>query len=39
MMGVQVGGVRLPILEATEEEKAQVRAVLERHGLLQAARA
>lgn len=34
MLGVPVGGVRLPILEATDEEKAQVRAVLERHGLL-----
>ncbi len=34
MLGVPVGGVRLPILEATEDEKAQVRAVLERHGIL-----
>jgi 4-hydroxy-tetrahydrodipicolinate synthase len=34
MLGVHVGGVRLPIVEATEEERAQVRAVLERHGLL-----
>jgi 4-hydroxy-tetrahydrodipicolinate synthase len=39
MLGVEVGGVRLPIVEATKDEKAQVRGVLERHGLLQAARA
>ena len=39
MLGIEVGGVRLPIVEATEDERAAVRAVLERHGLLQAARA
>ncbi len=39
MLGIEAGGVRLPIVEATEDERAAVRAVLERHGLLQAARA
>ena len=39
MLGIETGGVRLPIVEATEDERAAVRAVLERHGLLHAARA
>jgi 4-hydroxy-tetrahydrodipicolinate synthase len=39
MLGIEAGGVRLPIVEATEDERAAVRAVLERRGLLQAARA
>jgi len=34
LLGHDVGGVRLPIVEATAEELAAVRAVLERHGLL-----
>ncbi len=34
MIGVEVGGLRLPMVEASEEEKSQVRAALERHGLL-----
>jgi 4-hydroxy-tetrahydrodipicolinate synthase len=34
MIGVEVGGLRLPMVEASEEEKAEVRAALERHGLL-----
>jgi 4-hydroxy-tetrahydrodipicolinate synthase len=34
MLGHRVGGVRLPIVEATDEETAAVRAMLERHGLL-----
>jgi 4-hydroxy-tetrahydrodipicolinate synthase len=34
LLGHDVGGVRLPIVEATEEELAAVRAMLERHGLL-----
>jgi len=34
MLGHDVGGVRLPIVEATEQESAAVRAMLERHGLL-----
>jgi 4-hydroxy-tetrahydrodipicolinate synthase len=33
LLGHDVGGVRLPIVEATEEELAAVRAMLERHGL------
>jgi 4-hydroxy-tetrahydrodipicolinate synthase len=34
LLGHQVGGVRLPIVEATEDELAVVRATLARHGLL-----
>lgn len=34
LLGHGVGGLRLPLVEATEAELAQVRAVLERHGLL-----
>ncbi len=34
MMGHDVGGLRLPLIEATDEESAVVRAALERHGLL-----
>jgi 4-hydroxy-tetrahydrodipicolinate synthase len=34
LLGHDAGGVRLPIVEATEEETAAVRAMLERHGLL-----
>jgi 4-hydroxy-tetrahydrodipicolinate synthase len=34
MLGIGVGGLRLPMVEASEEEAAAVRAVLERHGLL-----
>jgi 4-hydroxy-tetrahydrodipicolinate synthase len=36
MVGIPVGGLRLPLVEATEEEKAEIRTVLERHGLLTA---
>lgn len=36
MAGHDVGGLRLPLVEATEEEKAVVRAALERHELLAA---
>ena len=36
MAGVQVGGLRLPLVEATDEEKAVVREALERHELLAA---
>jgi 4-hydroxy-tetrahydrodipicolinate synthase len=36
MIGIEAGGVRLPMVEATEDEKAEIRAVLERHGLLAA---
>ena len=34
MVGHDVGGVRLPLVEASEEEQAAVREALERHGLL-----
>ena len=37
MMGVRVGGLRLPLVEADDDESAAVRAMLERHSLLQAA--
>jgi 4-hydroxy-tetrahydrodipicolinate synthase len=36
MVGQQVGGLRLPLVEASEEEKAVVREALERHELLAA---
>jgi 4-hydroxy-tetrahydrodipicolinate synthase len=36
MAGHDVGGLRLPLVEATEEEKAVIRAALERHQLLAA---
>jgi 4-hydroxy-tetrahydrodipicolinate synthase len=39
MLGLDVGGLRLPLLEATEEEKAVIRAGLERAGVLAGARA
>ena len=34
MLGHEVGGLRLPLVEASEEERAQIREALERHGLL-----
>jgi 4-hydroxy-tetrahydrodipicolinate synthase len=37
MLGHRVGGLRLPLVEADEDERAAVRRVLERHGLLQTA--
>jgi 4-hydroxy-tetrahydrodipicolinate synthase len=37
MTGHDVGGLRLPLVEANEEEKAVVRTSLERHRLLAAA--
>lgn len=33
MLGHRVGGLRLPLIEACEHELAEVRAMLERHGL------
>ena len=36
MVGLDVGGLRLPLVEATEDEKAVIRAALERHELLAA---
>jgi 4-hydroxy-tetrahydrodipicolinate synthase len=34
LLGHDVGGLRLPLVEATEKETAAVRSMLERHGLL-----
>ncbi len=34
LLGHNVGGLRLPLVEATDEETETVRAMLERHGLL-----
>jgi 4-hydroxy-tetrahydrodipicolinate synthase len=39
LLGHEVGGLRLPLVEATEDEVAQVRACLERLRLLEPARA
>jgi 4-hydroxy-tetrahydrodipicolinate synthase len=39
MIGHPVGGVRLPLVEVDVEQAAVVRGALERHGLLQTARA
>lgn len=36
MLGHEVGGLRLPLVEASEQEQAIVREALERHGLLTA---
>ena len=35
LLGHDVGGLRLPLVEATEDERSQVRGCLERLGLLQ----
>ncbi len=37
MVGIEVGGLRLPLIEATDDEKALIRTALERHNLLAAA--
>ena len=34
MMGVKVGGVRLPLVDATEQEKDTIKKLLKEHGLL-----
>jgi len=39
MLGHDVGGHRLPLVEATEAEKAAIRGALERAGILATARA
>jgi 4-hydroxy-tetrahydrodipicolinate synthase len=39
MIGIEVGAPRLPYVELDERETATVRAMLERHGLLQTVRA
>ena len=36
MLGHRVGGFRLPMIEASDEEKAAIRGALEQHGLLSA---
>jgi 4-hydroxy-tetrahydrodipicolinate synthase len=36
MLGHEVGGFRLPMVEASEEEAEEIRTVLDRHGLLSA---
>jgi 4-hydroxy-tetrahydrodipicolinate synthase len=37
LAGHPVGGLRLPLVEADEDEREQLRAVLDRHGLLASA--
>jgi hypothetical protein len=39
MIGLEVGGTRLPYVELDERETGVIRAMLDRHGLLQAAEA
>jgi 4-hydroxy-tetrahydrodipicolinate synthase len=39
MLGHDVGGLRLPLVEATEDEQARIRACLERLGVLETAAA
>jgi 4-hydroxy-tetrahydrodipicolinate synthase len=39
LLGHDVGGLRLPLVQATPEESAAVRSTLERHGLLAGAHA
>jgi 4-hydroxy-tetrahydrodipicolinate synthase len=36
MIGLEVGGLRLPMVEASDEEKAHIREVLARYGILAA---
>jgi 4-hydroxy-tetrahydrodipicolinate synthase len=36
LLGVEVGGVRLPLVEVDQDEVAQIRGALERRGLLSA---
>jgi dihydrodipicolinate synthase/N-acetylneuraminate lyase len=38
MLGHDVGGLRLPLVEATDEEKEKIRAGLERAGVAAPAR-
>jgi 4-hydroxy-tetrahydrodipicolinate synthase len=39
MIGLRTGRLRLPLVEASEDERAEIRGVLERHGLLKTAQA
>ena len=36
MLGLRAGGLRLPLVEATDRERAQLREALERRGLIPA---
>ena len=36
LLGVEVGGLRLPLVEASDDELFEIRATLDRHGLLSA---
>ena len=36
LLGLDVGGLRLPMVEASEDELFEIRGALERHGLLSA---
>ena len=36
MLGHDVGGFRLPLVEASDDESDEIRVVLDRHGLLSA---
>ena len=36
LLGLEVGGLRLPLVEASEDEQTVIRSALERHGLLTA---
>jgi 4-hydroxy-tetrahydrodipicolinate synthase len=38
LLGHEVGGLRLPLVEATEDEIAEIRSVLDRSGLTAPAR-
>jgi hypothetical protein len=38
MVGHDVGGLRLPLVEATDDEKAVIRDALARAGILESAR-
>ena len=37
LIGLRAGGLRLPLIEASDDEKTEIRAVLDRHGLLSGA--
>jgi 4-hydroxy-tetrahydrodipicolinate synthase len=37
MLGFEVGGVRLPLVEASDRERAAIQGLLERHGLVPSA--
>jgi 4-hydroxy-tetrahydrodipicolinate synthase len=39
LLGHEVGGLRLPLVDASDEERAQIRDCLERLGVLEPARA